>query len=52
MSIEKERACGYCAREKSCSKRAKYMRGIRRTGGTKELAFNCKDFIHFKNTVK
>lgn len=48
MNTKSQRACGYCAKEKSCKKRAKYMNAERKPGGTKELASQCKDFTHFK----
>lgn len=48
MSIDEQRACGYCINEKSCFIRGKYISSDnRKPGGTAELAANCDKFTHF-----
>lgn len=52
MARLNQRACGYCMKERGCSKRSEYMKSDKRhTGGTAELAVSCSEFIHF-NTDK
>ncbi len=48
MNIEEQIGCGYCANEKTCFIRGKYIYSEnRKAGGTAELAANCGKFEHF-----